>query len=81
MKKLTPVFFICLLSMLIFPVGNAHADIYEDVKMLKKTSAKQKEDIKLLKLRLNKLEQMMRNEATSTSSAAKKPTSNEITYP
>jgi len=82
MKKLIPIFSICLLSTLIIPIEDANADIYKDIAALKKQSKKQKGDIKLLKLRLDKIEQMVKNATPAKRSTANAtPKSAEITYP
>ncbi|GEM_PF-3523191 len=85
MKKLIPLLSICLLSTLILPVEQASADIYKDIAALKKQTKKQRGDIKLLKLRLDKLEQLVNNAATAKRKAVKKPApaakSGIITYP
>lgn len=85
MKKLTPLFSICLLSTLIIPVESASADIYKDIAALKKQTKKQRGDIKLLKLRLDKLEQLVSNNAAALKRSADKPApavkSGIITYP
>ncbi len=85
MKKLIPLFSICLLSTLILPVEQASADIYKDIAALKKQTKKQRGDIKLLQLRLDKLEQLVNNAATVKHKAVKKSApaakSGIITYP
>ncbi len=85
MKKLLLIFSICLASTLVIPLEDVSADIYKDIAKLKKQSKKQRGDIKLLKLRLEKLEQTIRNnhthkkQPTATPVPAKK--SGIITYP
>jgi len=83
MKKLIPIFSICLLSTLVIPVEDANADIYKDIAALKKQSKKQKGDIKLLKLRLDKLEQTISNNRASSSHSTAAPAAKRgiITYP
>ena len=83
MKKLLLIFSICLVSTLAIPLEDVHADIYKDIAKLKKQSKKQKGDIKLLKLRLEKIEQTISNNHTSSnkSSAAPAKQSGIITYP
>ncbi len=83
MKKLIPIFSICLLSTLVIPIEDANADIYKDIAALKKQSKKQKGDIKLLKLRLDKLEQTISNNRASSNHSTAAPATKRgiITYP
>lgn len=83
MNKLLFIFSVCLISTLVIPLEDANADIYKDIAKLKKQSKKQKGDIKLLKLRLEKLEQTIRNNRTKSKKKPATPVTQSgiITYP
>ncbi len=73
MKKRIPFLSVCLLLALALPTGQACADIYKDIAALQKQTKKQRGDIKLLKLRLDKLERLIKNAADTPKQQKPKP--------
>ncbi len=73
MKKRIPLLSVCLLLALTLPTGQVHADIYKDIAALQKQTKKQRGDIKLLKLRLDKLERLIKNAADTPKQQKPKP--------